>query len=245
MNNNKIKVSIVIPTRNEVDYIEKTLRQYEEYKEKYGIETIVSDAFSTDGTLEIAKKYADKVVEAKVGEKQNIAIGRNAGNKVASGTIIFNTDADVMMDNPDHFFTTILDKFKDETLVALNGTLLIYPDERKLSDRIVHAIFNSSIYLSTYMGSFLAKGEFEVVRKSSFDQIGGYDESIVVGEDCDLFYRLAKIGKIKFMKDLVLYHSPRRFRNVGYMKTLLIYGREGFSLFFLGRNWLKDWSPER
>src|SRR4051812_1846574 len=103
MGGDKIKLSIVIPTRNEAQALERTLKQYLPWKDKYGLELIVSDGNSTDGTLEIARKLADKVVPAEPGKKQNIAIGRNAGAWAASGEFIFETDADVHMPDPDKF----------------------------------------------------------------------------------------------------------------------------------------------
>ena len=53
-------ISFIIPTLNEEKTIEKTLKNLSEYfGEK---EIIVSDGRSSDKTIEIAKKYTDKVI---------------------------------------------------------------------------------------------------------------------------------------------------------------------------------------
>lgn len=236
-------ISIVIPTLNEASVLETSLHALKRLAIPH--EVIVSDGGSTDGTLEIAKRFADKVVTAKPGERQTIAIGRNAGAAVATGDILFHTDADVRIPNPDHFFNEVLEAFENPAVLGVTTRLRIYPEQERIDDRIVHFIFNVSIHGSMLFGSFLAKGECQFVRNDSFKKIGGYSEHIVAGEDGDMFRKLAKIGKIAYLGDLVVYHSPRRFRNQGYMKTLLIYGREGWSLFFRGKSYLSEWKQER
>lgn len=55
----KFPVTVCIIAKNEERYIEECLK----HLQKYGFEIIVTDTGSTDKTVEIAKKYADKVVE--------------------------------------------------------------------------------------------------------------------------------------------------------------------------------------
>ncbi|HOY06410.1 MAG TPA: glycosyltransferase, partial [Saprospiraceae bacterium] len=52
------KLSIVIPTKNEAKYIDRTLAQFTDWLDRYALEIIVSDANSTDGTAEIVRNYA-------------------------------------------------------------------------------------------------------------------------------------------------------------------------------------------
>jgi glycosyltransferase involved in cell wall biosynthesis len=58
-----VKVSIIIPTKNNVNLLEKCLKsiRYLDFpKDEY--EVIIVDGYSTDGTVEIAKKYGCKVI---------------------------------------------------------------------------------------------------------------------------------------------------------------------------------------
>jgi glycosyltransferase involved in cell wall biosynthesis len=240
-----IRISVIIPTRNEEAYIEKTLKQFVAIKNKFNMEIIVSDGGSIDNTVSIAKKYADHVLTASKIEKQNIAIGRNRGAKIASGDILFHTDADVIIPDIEKFFKTINHTFKDSSIIAATARLAVYPAEAKAIDNLMHRLFNFAIRFSMPFGAFLARGECQLIRKKNFNDIDGYDEKIVVGEDCEIFCRLHKIGSIAYLKDFCVFHSPRRFRNTGYMRVLLIYFREGLSLLLLRRSYLSEWRPER
>jgi hypothetical protein len=44
---------------------------------------------------------------------------------------------------------------------------------------------------------------------------------------------------------LAVHHSPRRFREYGYIRLSLIYLREGLSLLFLRKSYMKEWTPVR
>ncbi len=55
---NKVKITAIIPTKNEEDNIEAAIKSV-----SFADEIIVVDSFSTDRTVEIARKYADKVVQ--------------------------------------------------------------------------------------------------------------------------------------------------------------------------------------
>lgn len=240
-----VDISVIIPTKNEDKYLKKTIKQFDKIKKKFSIEVIVSDGNSSDDTKKIAKKYADRLIQEKKGKKQNIAIGRNLGAKSAKGKILFHTDADVIIDDIENFFKRVKEIFEDKDIIALTTKIKVYPNERRISDILVHAGFNFSIKYANYLGSFLGKGECQIVRASAFRRIKGYDEKTVVGEDCNLFYRLNKKGKIHYASDLTIYHSSRRFRKEGYLKVLLIYIREGLSLLLRGKSYLSEWKPVR
>lgn len=240
---NKPLISVIIPTKNEEAYLENTLKQYYDIKKAYCIEIIIADGDSNDNTLLIANKYADIILLST--KKENIAIGRNRGAAAASGEILFHTDADVIIPNIDSFINILIDSFCDSSVLALTTNLRVYPNKELITDKVAHFIFNFCIKYSILFGAFLSKGECQIVRKDSFDLIGGYNEKIIAGEDCDLFYRINKVGKIIFLNKLVVYHSPRRFRNLGYPKVLCTYIQEGLSLFFRKKSFSKEWSIER
>ena len=55
-----MKVSIILPIRNEERFISKTLQSIIEQKFKGELEIIISDGLSNDGTLDIIKKFKKK-----------------------------------------------------------------------------------------------------------------------------------------------------------------------------------------
>ncbi len=90
------RLSIVIPTKNEGKYIDRTLAQFTGYLEQYDLEVIVSDAHSTDGTAEIVQRYQaeteNRIRLVQNTGKQNIAIGHNFGAAHARGEILFHME---------------------------------------------------------------------------------------------------------------------------------------------------------
>ena len=242
-------LSIVIPTKNEGQYIGRTLAQFAGYLEKYHLEIIVSDANSTDGTVDIVQRYqAETMGRIRLVQragKQNIAIGRNFGAAHATGDLLFHTDADVHIPHPDRFFQAVLARFEQPDVVAATVPIWVYKTESKINDRLYHLFMNSVIRLSFTAGVYLAKGECQLIRCPVFQKIGGYNERLVAGEDCNLFYRLHKEGHLAFLHRVCVHHSPRRFRQYGYVQVSWIYLREGLSLLFRGRSYAKEWTPVR
>lgn len=245
------RISIFIPTRNEAKYIGNTLAQFEPFWDKYDCEIIVSDAHSSDGTLEIVQHFVElsknrvKWVQAGPG-KQNIAIGCNHGAAQAQAPLLFRIDADVRIPDKEHFFDQIFSAFDNEPeLVGATVPIWVYPEEAIVSDKLFHTFMNAIIRASFWVKAPLAKGECQLVRRSVFEQIGGYDERLTAGEDCNLFYRLQKIGRIRFLSHLCVHHSPRRFRHYGYWGIIYIYLREGLWMLFGRKSYLNEWKPVR
>jgi len=89
-------VSIVIPTKNNADILEKCLKSIQNLdypKEK--MEVIIVDGNSTDGTVDIAKKYGCKVIFE---DRGTISYARDVGVRNAGGRFIAFTDADCAVD---------------------------------------------------------------------------------------------------------------------------------------------------
>jgi len=87
-----IDVSVIIPTLNSADTLEKCLASVSLNHSRYRHEIIVVDAGSTDGTLDIARRYTDKVLNGSPAR-----INRNQGIKEASGDVICFTDSDCIV----------------------------------------------------------------------------------------------------------------------------------------------------
>lgn len=90
------KISIVIPSYNKVKYIEKTLQSIVTQRNA-NFEVIIQDGGSTDGTLDIIKKYAKKYPQLISFESKNDGGQLNAinkGLKKAKGEIVTFINAD-------------------------------------------------------------------------------------------------------------------------------------------------------
>ncbi|MFB6215665.1 MAG: glycosyltransferase family 2 protein, partial [Candidatus Aenigmatarchaeota archaeon] len=77
-------ISIIIPTFNDREHLHRLLKCIENQTyENY--ETVVSDGGSTDGTVALAEKLADKVVRSG---DDTVAEGRNQGVEVSEGELL-------------------------------------------------------------------------------------------------------------------------------------------------------------
>ena len=112
-------VSIVIPTLNEEKYLPILLQSIKKQDFK-DYEIIISDAFSIDKTIEIAKEYGARVIRDK---KKLPARQRNNGVKIAKGEIILFLDADTKL--PDDFLLTTYSDFTNKNL-TIAGFYLIF-----------------------------------------------------------------------------------------------------------------------
>lgn len=248
-NSSRMKISVIIPTRNEELVIAESILQYAPFFEKNDLEIIVSDGGSTDKTADlvrlIMKNFPGRVQLVQKTGKQNIAIGRNAGAAAASGEILFHTDADVRLPDPMLFFQRVMAAFSNPKTLATTTAIRVYPAEARLSDRFYHFLMNTTIRLSILAGACLAKGECQLVRRSAFLQVGGYDERLVAGEDCNLFFQIHKNGNVRFLSGLRVFHSPRRFRKYGYWKISHQYLMEGIFRLVANRSFAKEWKMVR
>jgi len=68
-------ISFIIPTLCEESVIENTLQCINKYSGEK--EIIISDGNSQDKTIEIAKRYTDKIIVYKGEKRQTIGMARN------------------------------------------------------------------------------------------------------------------------------------------------------------------------
>lgn len=240
-----MKLSIVIPALNEEAGIEKALKQISGNLTEIDHEIIVSDDGSTDRTVEIAKRYA-KVVFDKSAHK-TIATNRNNGGRSAKGEFIVFIDADMFIPEPNSFFKILLAKFsKDPKLVGVTVNIMVYPDEATWQDNFFLGISNLTTRLMNNVFRIgAASGEFQMVRRTAFESIGGYREHLVVAEDQDLFQRLAKIGSTRFEPRLTAYNDGRRPHTVGWIRLFWGWMLNYFSVALFNRSYNVKWSEVR
>ena len=91
------------------------------------------------------------------------------------------------------------------------------------------------------MHSGESTGEFQMIRKSFFDQIGGFDENLVTREDADMFYRLAKVGRTMVDRKFTVYHPGRRAHKVGWPKLIWIWTQNKIWVWLFNRAKSKEW----
>ncbi|HLC61495.1 MAG TPA: glycosyltransferase [Candidatus Nanoarchaeia archaeon] len=237
-------ISVIIPAKDEEKAIEATIKQFLPYKKKYSAEVIVSDGGSSDKTESIAKEYADRVVLSK-GGKNTIAQGRNMGAKKARGNILIFIDGAIRVPDVPLLFESALKVGRERETAAATMDVFIYPWEEKTIDRLMYVLGNLIVRLTLITGIYIVKGECQIIKKGYFDKVNGFNEKMVVAEDSDLYRRLAKLGKIVYLKKIKVYDSPRRFRQEGYIKSVWLYTINNLLALFGKKPVSKEWKPIR
>jgi glycosyltransferase involved in cell wall biosynthesis len=238
--------SVIIPTLNEEKLAATVLAQFTEaLARRHRVELVVSDGGSTDATLAIARRHAHVVVENTGGTKQTIAMGRNMGARRASGEVLVFMNADTRLGDPDRFFSAIGGAIRGADVVAVTCSVLVYPEEERTADRKFHQFYNWFFYAMNSVGMGMGRGECHVMRGDVFRRVGGYAERIAAGEDYDMFRRLRKLGRVVFLRDLVVFESPRRYRRYGYARVTASWFLNFLAVFFLRRSILSEWKPVR
>ncbi|MBV6624308.1 MAG: glycosyltransferase [Rivularia sp. (in: Bacteria)] len=202
-----ISISIVIPVYNGgedfrkcLDSIGKSFRCPDEV-------IVVSDG-DTDGSWQTAEASGAKVL--RLPASGGPARARNIGAKAARGDILFFVDADVML-HP-NTLSLIEEKFQQQAdLAALIGSY----DDAPGADNFLSQYKNLFHHYNHQISSEVAStfwGACGAIRRSVFDEIGGFDESYCKPciEDIELGYRLRKAGySIGLYKDIQVKHLKR------------------------------------
>jgi glycosyltransferase involved in cell wall biosynthesis len=239
-------ISVIIPTLNEEKLLEGMLGQFTpSVLQRYDIELVVSDGGSTDGTLAIARRYAQQVIENVPPVKQTISMGRNRGAAHASGEVFVFLNADTRIKDIDLFFTAIRKELPAAGIVALTCSVAVYPEEERLVDRWYHGFYNWFFYMMNRVGMGMGRGECHIMKRDTFERVHGYADRIAAGEDYDMFRRLEKAGRVKFLRDVVVFESPRRYRKYGYAYVTASWFLNFLAVFFLRRSILSEWKPVR
>src|SRR4051794_13374868 len=103
-----MRLSIIVPVLNEAAGIELALRALAPLRAR-GIEVIVADGVSSDGTAQLARSLADQVLVAPRGRASQM----NAGAAAASGEALLFLHADTRL--PDDADRIVLDGLRHRT----------------------------------------------------------------------------------------------------------------------------------
>lgn len=210
VDSNARRVSVIVPAFNEAADLSRTLQgicaAVRCLEERAGIpaELVVVDNASTDNTASIAREHGATVLSEPV---RNIARARNAGASVASGEILVFLDADTLI--PESLLCRIAQAMADSRCAG--GAVDV---NHRASRRVVRAYLRFWRLLGTLAG--MAQGAAQFCRREMFVELGGYDETLFMGEDVDFYWRLRTLARQRglhgcFIDDLRVTPSSRRF----------------------------------
>jgi len=206
-------VSIIIPALNEEEYLPRTLNGLRAIRntEYPWIEIIVAVGPSTDATRKIARSLADVVVEVDVGP----SIARNAGAKMARGSILVFLDADALI--LPGAISRIVDAAKPLTV----GTCAMRPDVRNIRS------FTLSFFKNVVRSRHRGCSELIFCHRSVFfDRNVRFAEDMPIGELHRFFSDAITAGaKYKYVWRARYQFSVRRQEKHGYAHIMLFWIR--------------------
>ena len=186
----KVTTSIIVLTKNSVSTIDKCLQSIFAQTKKPQ-EVLVIDGNSTDGTLEIVKKYP-----VKLSSEPGLGYGhaRNLGVKNALSETIAFVDSDCILDKEylSELLTTLLSS--ELTIGGVGG--IVFPIKKTL----VSESFNVRLFgISSSSESKVREvesisGGTCLYRKELLLKIGGFNENICGAEDYEINQRIRKAG---------------------------------------------------
>jgi glycosyltransferase involved in cell wall biosynthesis len=231
------KLSVVVAAYNEEKYLPETLECIARARgfAQFPCEVIVVDNDSQDDTRHIAETAGATVV---FDGEHNIARVRNAGAARAGGDVLVFVDADT------HVAPTL---FRDIATVmkgdaCAGGAVGVRYD--RIERRWVRWYLGGWAFWSKAFG--MAQGAAQFCRKQDFDELGGYDETIYMGEDVEFYWRLSaharrKGGGVRFLAAPVVTTSGRRFNRMSARKILVLTNPVFIRLTWRRQSWWKDW----
>ncbi len=198
------KISIVIPSLNEEEYLPKLLKSIQA-QTFTDYEVIVADAGSKDKTVEIAKEYGVRVVPGGMPGP-----GRNRGAEVATGEFLFFFDSDVILDP--RFLEMAMKEMEDRFLEL--ATCEFLPESDLRLDRVLFKLANLSVKINQFFTP-RAAGFCIFISRRLFKRVGGFDEAVKLAEDHDLVTRASQYRPLRMLNSVTLTVSIRRLRKEG------------------------------
>jgi len=204
-----IGVSVVVPFYNRREEVARCLEAVLAQQLPAGvtIEVVAVDNGSTDGTRDLLASYPVRLVECP---RRGPAAARNDGIAAARGPIVALTDSDCVP--AADWLTHLLEPFADPAIIAAGGRIealslrrgvAVFFEERRFLNQ--EKLFRGSFCYPPFVAT--ANAAF---RRETLMAVGGFDESLRVGEDADLCWRaLDRGGSIAYCPRALVRHGHR------------------------------------
>lgn len=214
------RVTVVVCAYNEVLHLGWCLRSLVE-TDYPNLEVIVCDDGSTDGTLEVARKFPFKILELEHG---GLSAARNAGIAHADGSIVAFLDADAAC-HPEWPYHLAL-SLEDANVAATGGPNLPFEDAG-FAERCVAASPGGPVeVLVSDDRAEHVPGCNSAFLKRKLEAVGGFDPVYTsAGDDVDVCWKLLdRDDQIGFSAAAQVRHR-RRASISAYLKQQKGYGR--------------------
>lgn len=202
------KITIVVPCKNEENYIHHLLDSLR--TQNIGDTRIIIADCSTDNTRQVIRDNGFEL-NIEIIDGGPVSVAKNNGARLVTTPYILFIDADVRFFKYDVIRDAVAAlESKDLDLVGLN----IKCYDRDLRATLGFGIFNTINHTLKYFSPF-AVGAFMLTRRDRFEEYGGFPENFSTSED---YFLSRKYSPRKFR--IIRHHlgqDSRRFKKMGYM----------------------------
>lgn len=196
--------SIIIPTLNEA----KNIAQLVQFLKKNGdsrlLEIIVVDAVSTDTTVEYARTEGAKVL---ISHKQGRSVQMNIGARAAKGDVLYFIHADCTPP------ATYLDDIEQAITEGHPIGCYRYRFDNQRFILRINAYFNRFEPLWCRGGD-----ETLFIKKETFEQLNGFDESYCIMEEYDFIKRARAVFSFKIIPKYAIV-SARKYETNSWLRV--------------------------
>jgi glycosyltransferase involved in cell wall biosynthesis len=203
-------------------------------------ELIVINDGSTDNGIDLVKTFDDPRIRIVNQPNSGVSIARNNGVKSAKYNYVAFLDADDWWDI--QFLQEMKELIESFPDAALYGCNYYYVKNgiNRVADKGLSDGFECGYidYIKIYGSSFCApiNCSFVVVQKEAFMQSGGFNPVLKLGEDFDLWIRLALCHKVAYLNKPLSYSNqdvPIEQRALGHQKLYSLPNHYIFNLGYL------------
>ncbi len=179
-------LSIVVIGRNEGQRLASCLESIKKVRGITVNELIYVDSASTDNSPELAYQYGATVIVVR-SEKPTAALGRNAGWRRAGSDLILFLDGDTVL-HPEFAFLACGELTRKPSIAAVWGHRREIHPQASIYNRILDLDWIYPPGVTEFCG-----GDVMMCRKV-LEETGGFDESLIAGEEPELCRRIRARG---------------------------------------------------
>jgi glycosyltransferase involved in cell wall biosynthesis len=181
------KISVVVIGRNEGERLARCLAAVARTAEPRPVEVIYVDSNSTDGSCERAAALGAKVLRVDNADP-TAALGRNVGWTAALGELILFLDGDTELEK-DFLGRAVKALSEDASAAVVWGHRREIAPEKSVYNRVLDLDWVFPVGESEFCGGDA------LMRRSALEEAGGYDASLIAGEEPDLCRRMRGRGR--------------------------------------------------
>jgi len=194
-------VSVIIPTYNRAEFIERAL--FSVFSQSYkNVEIIIVDDGSTDNTKDVLSKYSDSI-KYIYQDNMGVSSARDKAVSHAKGKYL------AFIDSDDEWLPNKLENQLKEfnyadniaivacnaTVIELDGSKIPLNPKSKYKENISNFYH---IFSYPYLGI-----PNVIILKSVFNEAGGFNESLNTAEDIDLFIRISVKHNVRRVNEIL------------------------------------------